>query len=461
MSNCFPCRAKICADSTDYLTTYSLTDSLVFNGVALSFVVECPAGVICPPGAFPQTVVYPAGTFVLPVPQNPTPGFPIVLSMMGCQSLVTITLPSGSSASAIAAAANSIILQVAAQQAECDTIPSTNQPQNPNVPGPVGPTGTTPNPNPSPPPNPAPAFFNQEVSFVQECPVGDTLEFTGALPSWIFLGSDALVGAAGTFGGATQAEANTTAQAILNDFGNAALVSGELTCAGPSCLITTNTPLPEAIVYQAYSTFLAATFGTAPYTWELLSGTIPGGGSITAGGEIVISPGPSAEDTETFTIKATDSTPGTPKTCTKEFTLTIGPAADCPIWGNMSWGNGDIPIITFTPSSSNGNSFSCTITAPALSTGGTSQDGTIAYSGDGCSNCHLAFSMSASGGAYIEVNLKFNGATAFSWNTTSSSSVDQIFAVHPAYTSISIQIVASVGGAAGGNGSLSGTISTP
>lgn len=84
-----------------------------------------------------------------------------------------------------------------------------------------------------PPPEPA-VIFNQPVYFVHECPEGETLIFTGTLPSWITLdsGNSRLVGAAGTYQAATLAEANALAQNALNEFGNAAVAAANLDCEG-------------------------------------------------------------------------------------------------------------------------------------------------------------------------------------------------------------------------------------
>src|SRR5262249_9901343 len=63
-------------------------------------------------------------------------------------------------------------------------------------------------------------------------------------------------------------------------------VSGSttLTVAPAPLTITTNSPLPQGTVGGAYSTTLAATGGTPPYTWSIVNGTgtLPGGLTLTA-----------------------------------------------------------------------------------------------------------------------------------------------------------------------------------
>jgi len=118
------CRKRVCADISGVgpfsaLTIYSLQDALFFNGTELSFIVDCPVGYTCDPGTFPIEFRYPPGRFYIP-PPDPIPGFPIVISLQGCSSMVSLVLPSGSTQAAISAASQQVINQVAAQQALCD-----------------------------------------------------------------------------------------------------------------------------------------------------------------------------------------------------------------------------------------------------------------------------------------------------------------------------------------------------
>ena len=50
----------------------------------------------------------------------------------------------------------------------------------------------------------------------------------------------------------------------------------------PATLVITTTSLPDGQINVAYSTTLAATGGTTPYTWSLTSGTLPSGLSLNA-----------------------------------------------------------------------------------------------------------------------------------------------------------------------------------
>ena len=69
--------------------------------------------------------------------------------------------------------------------------------------------------------------------------------------------------------------------------------------------LTTASPLPSGTVGTAYSETLAATGGTAPYTWTLSAGTLPPG--ITMNGAGLISGTPTTYGTYNFTVQATDS----------------------------------------------------------------------------------------------------------------------------------------------------------
>jgi hypothetical protein len=116
---------------------------------------------------------------------------------------------------------------------------------------------------------------------------------------------------------------------VYNYAGNADLVVDAFgyfspAVAGP--LAVTTTSLPGATVEVAYSTTLTASGGTTPYSWEIISGTLPTGLSLSSGG--VISGTPTAMGTSSFTVQVTDSTTPTPETATAPLSLTVAaPAA--------------------------------------------------------------------------------------------------------------------------------------
>ncbi len=92
--------------------------------------------------------------------------------------------------------------------------------------------------------------------------------------------------------------------------------------AAPAPLaITTNSPLPGGTVGVAYSTTLARSGGTPPYTWSITAGVLPAGLSLTAStGGIVGTP--TTAGTFSFTVQLTDSA----TTVSKPLSLTIAGA---------------------------------------------------------------------------------------------------------------------------------------
>jgi hypothetical protein len=75
-------------------------------------------------------------------------------------------------------------------------------------------------------------------------------------------------------------------------------------------LVVTTTTLPNGQVGEAYSETLSATGGLAPYTWSVVSGSLPAG--LTLGASTgVISGTPTAYATSNFTVRASDSQPDT------------------------------------------------------------------------------------------------------------------------------------------------------
>ena len=89
----------------------------------------------------------------------------------------------------------------------------------------------------------------------------------------------------------------------------------------PTPLKATGTT-PDGTVNTPYSAVLQATGGTAPYTWSILTGTLPAGLSISSAG--VISGTPTTAGTSSFTAQVKDSTNAT---ATLPLTLKINAAS--------------------------------------------------------------------------------------------------------------------------------------
>lgn len=290
MSTCVKCQLINCTNPAD-IAIYSLQDALFFNGVPLTFVVNCPEGQVCQPGVYPKTVTYPPGTFVVPNPP-PCSGFPIVMTVQGCKGPVTRTLPCPSSNGAIQAAANEIIMELGQQQAECDS-----EEENP----------------PAPPP---PQYANEEVYYTVDCEEGETLTYSGPpLPPYITLDVDngRLIFAPNTVYGVTQAAANATAQSILNGIGDDAITAGVLTCE-TGCEILTVSPLPDAAEGENYLAVFSSDSDDPPL-WYIVDGALPEGLELDAFSG-TLSGTPTQSGTFVFTVSNSGK-------CEKEFTLAV------------------------------------------------------------------------------------------------------------------------------------------
>ena len=112
---------------------------------------------------------------------------------------------------------------------------------------------------------------------------------------------------------------------------------------GGSLSITTVSPLQVGTVGSPYTANLAASGGSTPYTWSLLSGALPGGLSLSTGGSI--SGTPSGAGTSTFTVQVRDAQSATAQ---KEFSLTIS-SGGSPL--NSTFVSQTVPT-TLTPSQS-------------------------------------------------------------------------------------------------------------
>ncbi|MGB2635563.1 MAG: putative Ig domain-containing protein [Candidatus Acidiferrum sp.] len=146
---------------------------------------------------------------------------------------------------------------------------------------------------------------------------------SGALPGGLTLSSG------GTISGTPTASGSFTFTAKVTDSttptAQTATKSFTLTIAAAVTPVTISTgSVPSGQVGTAYSTTLAASGGTTPYTWSVSTGALPGGLTLSSGG--TISGTPTASGSFTFTAKVTDSTTPTAQTATKSFTLTVAAA---------------------------------------------------------------------------------------------------------------------------------------
>jgi len=122
----------------------------------------------------------------------------------------------------------------------------------------------------------------------------------GTLPAGLSLSSGGVISGTPTTAGTSNFTVKVTDSQTPADTATKAL-----SIAIPADLVVTTSSLPDGQIGAAYSQTLAATGGVTPYTWSLVSGSLPAGLSLSSGG--VISGTPTATGTSNFTVRVTDS----------------------------------------------------------------------------------------------------------------------------------------------------------
>ena len=117
--------------------------------------------------------------------------------------------------------------------------------------------------------------------------------------------------------------------AVFSSSGCAGVVSGG---GGSSpqrkqALVVISIALPGGTPQSAYSTTLAATGGTGPYSWSVTKGSLPAGLTISSSG--MISGTPTQAGTSAFTVQATDSS-SPAATASANLSITVTAAAPSP-----------------------------------------------------------------------------------------------------------------------------------
>ncbi len=181
--------------------------------------------------------------------------------------------------------------------------------------------------------------YNAQITAAGGTPPYNFSAVSGALPNGIFLLPNGQLqgtpNVAGTF--------NFTAQVTDSVF---AVFQRSLTIVVNSNVLAVSTAtLPNAQLNVGYNASLAATGGTQPYTFGIVSGALPQGLTLSTGGAITGTPG--ALGTSNFRVRVTDSVSGIAE---RDLTLTVGTAA---LSINV------VPV----PSAVNGVAYSFTLTA--------------------------------------------------------------------------------------------------
>ena len=125
---------------------------------------------------------------------------------------------------------------------------------------------------------------------------------SGSLPAGLSLSSSGIIS-----GTPTSVSASNFTLQVTDSTSQSASAVYSIAVSGvtsTTCTITTS-GLPGGTVGSAYSATLAASGVTSPYTWTLVSGSLPAGLSISSSG--VISGTPTTAASSTFTIRVADS----------------------------------------------------------------------------------------------------------------------------------------------------------
>jgi hypothetical protein len=150
---------------------------------------------------------------------------------------------------------------------------------------------------------------------------GYTWSLTGALPSGVSFSNGAF---SGTPGPGTAGSYAITVQ-VTDSLGGTFSQGYTVVIAPPPSVTTASVPLGEVGV--AYpSTALAATGGTAPYTWAITSGALPAGMAFSSG---TLGGTPSAAASGSITFQVTDAN-GQTGSASLTLTVTAGPTITTP-----------------------------------------------------------------------------------------------------------------------------------
>lgn len=97
-----------------------------------------------------------------------------------------------------------------------------------------------------------------------------------------------------------------------------------ISISAPTLTITTTT-LGSGVLGQAYNATLGATGGVQPYTWSIISGSLPAGLGLNSNGQITGTP--TATGTSNFTVKVVDSETPTAQSATAGLSISINNSA--------------------------------------------------------------------------------------------------------------------------------------
>ncbi|MCP5111316.1 MAG: hypothetical protein GY953_10830, partial [bacterium] len=155
--------------------------------------------------------------------------------------------------------------------------------------------------------------YSQSLAATDGTPAYQWARIEGALPPGLSLGLNGAIQGTPTATGQFSFQVRATDSEGLADE-----AVFNITINAPALRITTASPLPEGTEATAYSQSLAAAGGVPPYTWRLVSGSLPPGLALSSAGAITGTP--SQAGAFGFRVRVMDSEESTTE---KAFALTI------------------------------------------------------------------------------------------------------------------------------------------
>ena len=137
---------------------------------------------------------------------------------------------------------------------------------------------------------------------------------SGSLPAGLSLGANGAI-----TGTPTAVGSSTFRVRVTDSASQTATADLTINVRAPALSVGTSS-LPDATVGAAYSQTLAASGGVGPYTWAIVSGSLPAGLSLGANGAITGTP--TAVGSSTFRVRVTDSAS---QTATADLTINVRP----------------------------------------------------------------------------------------------------------------------------------------
>ncbi len=131
-------------------------------------------------------------------------------------------------------------------------------------------------------------------------------------------------------------------------------------------LIANQSPLPNAVINKSYSATFTSTGGLAPFSWSVISGTLPNGLSLSTAG--VLSGTPTSVQSSTFKVRVTDSQTPTAAIEDGTFMLTVNDVLAVSTT-SLTAGTVNIPYQGFLSATGGVPPYTWTITAGSLPAG--------------------------------------------------------------------------------------------